>query len=84
MKVTLIFSLLIFLVSISLPAFSQDSLKIIYPENYRFNPGDDVEWSKPDFDDSNWKDYNLKEFPSDQWKGFGWMNRHPARQYDYR
>ena len=72
MKLTLKLLLLILLGSISLQVFAQDSIKIIYPENYRFKPGDDVEWSKPDFDDSDWKEYKLGEFPSDQWRGVGW------------
>ncbi len=73
MKLTLKLLLFVLLISISLPGFAQDSIKIIYPENYRFNPGDDVEWSKPGFDDSDWKEYNLGEFPSDQWRGVGWV-----------
>ena len=73
MKLTLIFSLFIFFISISIPIFSQDSLKILYPENYRFNPGDNIKWSNPDFDDSDWKEYKLGEFPVDQWRGFGWV-----------
>ncbi len=73
MKLTLKLLLLILLGSISLQVFAQDSIKIIYPENYRFNPGDDVNWSNPGFDDSDWKEYNLGEFPSDQWQGFGWV-----------
>jgi serine phosphatase RsbU (regulator of sigma subunit) len=73
MKLTLKLLLLILLGSISLQVFAQDSIKIIYPENYRFNPGDDVEWSKPGFNDSDWKEYNLGVFPSDQWRGVGWV-----------
>jgi hypothetical protein len=73
MKLTFILLLYIFLVSATAPVFSQDSIKIIYPENYRFNPDDNVESSKPGFDDSDWKEYKLKEFPYDQWKGFGWV-----------
>jgi len=73
MKLKLIFSLFIFFISIPFPVFSQDSLKIIYPENYRFKSGDNVKWSKPDFDDDDWKKYKLAEFPHDQWQGSGWV-----------
>jgi serine phosphatase RsbU (regulator of sigma subunit) len=73
MKPTLKLLILIFLISISLSVFAQDSFNVIYPQYYRFNPGDNIEWSNPDIDDSNWKEYNLKEFPEDQWQGFGWV-----------
>jgi len=73
MKLTLKLLLFILLISISLPVFAQDSIKIIFPENYRFNSGDNYEWSKPDFDDSDWKEYHLGKFPHDQWRGFGWV-----------
>ncbi|GAG59666.1 unnamed protein product, partial [marine sediment metagenome] len=73
MNLTLKFLPLIFLISISLTTFAQDSIKIIYPENYRFNPGDNSEWSNLGFDDSDWKEYNLGEIPYDQWRGFGWV-----------
>jgi serine phosphatase RsbU (regulator of sigma subunit) len=73
MKLTLKFSIFIFLISISLPVYAQDSIKIIYPENYRFNPGDNIKSSNPGFDDSDWKEYNLGVFPDDQWRGFGWV-----------
>ncbi|MGB5848049.1 MAG: hypothetical protein WBH40_06155, partial [Ignavibacteriaceae bacterium] len=71
MKLTIQF--LVLILSISFPVFTQESINIIYPENYRFNPSDNVQWSKPDFDDSDWKEYNLGEFPYDQWQGFGWV-----------
>lgn len=73
MKLILKLLLFILLISISLQVFAQDSIKIIYPENYRFNPGDDVNWSNPYFDDSDWKEYKLGEFPYDQWRGVGWV-----------
>jgi len=73
MKLTLNLLLPVLLISISLPVFAQDSLQIIYPETYKFNPADNKEWSKPDIDDSDWKEYNLGEFPEDQWQGFGWV-----------
>ncbi len=78
MKLTSKLLPLILLGSISLQVLAQDSIKIIYPEKYRFNPGDNIEWSKPGFDDSDWKEYNLGEFPSDQWRGVGWV-RIPVR-----
>ena len=73
MKLTFKLLQFILLISISLPVFAQDSLNIIYPDNYLFNPGDNIEWSKPGFDDSDWKEYNRGEFPYDQWRGFGWV-----------
>jgi serine phosphatase RsbU (regulator of sigma subunit) len=52
--------------------YPQNENEIIYPDSYRFSPGDNIEWSNPDFNDSDWNEYSLGEFPFDQWQGYGW------------
>lgn len=46
-------------------------------ENWKYHPGDNMEWADPDFDDSGW--YNLSpsslaidEMPDSLWSGYGW------------
>ena len=46
-------------------------------EGWRFNSGDDPDWSRPDFDDSEWRQaYTLlepDELSTDPWVGIGWF-----------
>ena len=46
---------------------------IIYPEIYRFHPGDDITWARSDIDDSGWDELPFGVFPYDRWDGIGWF-----------
>ena len=50
----------------------QSDIKIKYPEFYYFHPGDNLYWSNPIYDDTNWTKYPLDSFPEDEWTGLGW------------
>ncbi|MCR9015438.1 sensor histidine kinase [Aquiflexum gelatinilyticum] len=57
--------------------FKEGLLELKFKENWKYQPGDNIEWAKPDFDDSNW--YNLNpielkayQMPDSLWSGYGW------------
>lgn len=57
--------------------FKEGLLELKFNDSWRYHPGDDLEWSSPDFDDSNWYKVNpidLKAYqmPDSLWSGFGW------------
>ena len=87
-KIKIIFLLIfLFLILESIQAFaqiyylSQDSLKNNYrlwlPEQWKYQAGDDRQWAKPDFDDSDWQMQGtqlLREnMPEESWEGIGWF-----------
>jgi serine phosphatase RsbU (regulator of sigma subunit) len=47
--------------------------KITYPAFYKYHVGDQSQWSQPDFDDSQWPEARWDSFPTDQWRGIGWL-----------
>ena len=57
--------------------FKEGLLELKFSDAWRYQPGDNLEWAKPDLDDSKWyktdpiglKSYNM---PDSLWKGFGW------------
>ena len=51
--------------------------------NWKYHPGDGVEWSKPAFDDSNWETLEStllesRTMPQSGWTGIGWFRLHLA------
>jgi two-component sensor histidine kinase/nitrate reductase gamma subunit len=57
--------------------FKEGLLELKFKDAWRYQPGDNLEWAKPDFDDSDW--YNIDpnglkayQMPDSLWKGFGW------------
>ena len=57
--------------------FREGLLELKFKENWKYQPGDNLEWARPDFDDSNW--YNLNpielkayQMPDSLWSGYGW------------
>jgi signal transduction histidine kinase len=46
-------------------------------EGWRFHPGDDLNWAKPDFDDKNWIIYRpsslTEPIPDSLWNRYGWF-----------
>jgi hypothetical protein len=55
------------------PARSQLEGKIVYPNFYKYHTGDDTTWAQPEFDDSDWEQIEIDEFPLDRWQGIGWF-----------
>jgi two-component sensor histidine kinase len=57
--------------------FREGLLELKFKENWKYQPGDNPEWAKPDFDDSDWYKIDpigLKAYqmPDSLWSGFGW------------
>lgn len=57
--------------------FKEGLLELKFKDNWRYQPGDNLEWADPEFDDSDW--YNIDpislkayQMPDSLWKGFGW------------
>lgn len=52
-------------------------LELKFKDSWKYQPGDNLTWANPDFDDSNWlnldpiglKAYNM---PDSLWEGYGW------------
>jgi hypothetical protein len=55
----------------------KDFEDLVYQNGWRFNPGDDLNWADPDFDDSDWiysKPAGLtNQFRIHLWHGYGWF-----------
>lgn len=57
--------------------FKEGLLELKFNDTWRYQPGDDLAWANPNFDDSKWykidpiglKAYNM---PDSLWKGYGW------------
>jgi signal transduction histidine kinase/DNA-binding response OmpR family regulator len=47
--------------------------KIVFPQFYTYQVGDDTAWAQPAFDDSAWEKMKFDEFPFDRWRGIGWF-----------
>ena len=51
-------------------------------KNWKYHPGDGIEWAKPAFDDSNWETVENTlleaEIPQSGFSGIGWFRRHLA------
>jgi two-component sensor histidine kinase len=57
--------------------FKEGLLELDFKDNWKYQPGDNPEWAKPDFDDSDWHNINpidLKAYrmPDSLWSGHGW------------
>ncbi len=57
--------------------FKEGLLKLKFKDAWRYQPGDNPQWSHPEFDDSNWyriDPIGLKAYamPDSLWKGYGW------------
>ncbi|WP_373522183.1 histidine kinase dimerization/phosphoacceptor domain -containing protein [Aquiflexum sp.] len=57
--------------------FKEGLLELKFNDSWRYQPGDNLQWANPDFDDSGW--YNLDpiglkayQMPDSLWSGFGW------------
>ncbi len=52
-------------------------LHLGYLFGWRFHPGDDLDWSKPDYDESEWYYYKpsilTEPIPDSLWNGYGWF-----------
>jgi hypothetical protein len=65
-------------------------LELKFNNSWRYQPGDNLEWASPDFDDSKWQDVNpigLKAYqmPDSLWIGV-WLVAnylHCRLKYDY-
>jgi len=47
--------------------------KILFPDEYSYHFGDNINWAKDDFDDSLWNKVAIDSFPTDEWNGIGWF-----------
>lgn len=57
--------------------FKEGLLELDLKDNWKYQPGDNLEWAKPDFDDTDWHKINpidLKAYrmPDSLWSGYGW------------
>lgn len=57
--------------------FKEGLLELKFKDAWRYQPGDNLDWAKPDFDDSDWyriEPTGLKAYqmPDSLWKGYGW------------
>ncbi|MFQ5606213.1 MAG: sigma 54-interacting transcriptional regulator, partial [bacterium] len=41
--------------------------------HWKYHPGDNPDWAKPEFDDSEWEQMEGVTFPYDNWQGIGWF-----------
>ena len=46
-------------------------------DEWKYQPGDDMQWANPEFDDSGWYDISpgnlgIDEMPDSLWNGYGW------------
>jgi two-component system, NtrC family, sensor kinase len=64
-----------FLLVASDSLFDEGFLDLSLNRSWRFHPGDDLNWAKPDFDDRDWKFYNgFYELIHDSlWDSYGWF-----------
>ncbi|MFN3997402.1 histidine kinase dimerization/phosphoacceptor domain -containing protein [Algoriphagus sp.] len=57
--------------------FKEGLLELKFKDAWHYQPGDNLEWADPDFDDSDWYhldpiDLKAYQMPDSLWKGFGW------------
>ncbi len=57
--------------------FNEGLLELKFNNSWRYQPGDNLDWANPAFDDSKWLDVNpigLKAYqmPDSLWIGYGW------------
>jgi two-component sensor histidine kinase len=57
--------------------FKEGLIKLNLDLGWKYQPGDNLEWADPNFDDADWHSLNptgLKayEMPDSLWKGYGW------------
>lgn len=57
--------------------FKEGLLELKFQNSWRYQPGDNLEWANPNFDDAGW--YTLDpiglkayQMPDSLWKGYGW------------
>ena len=64
-------------IELSADMLNGDDQIIYIQDRWRFQPGDDSEWSQPDYDDSDWNviSTNLSEtdLAFNEWNGIGWF-----------
>ncbi len=62
---------------LSAPAFEYRPEFPITIENWRYHPGDDLEWANPSFDDRSWEityaRLTREQKPESKWSGIGWF-----------
>ncbi|MEX0719689.1 MAG: ATP-binding protein [Balneolaceae bacterium] len=56
-------------------------LNLSVNKHWKFHPGDNLNWSDPDFDDSEWHNIlpgglSINEMPDSLWTGYGWWRLH--------
>lgn len=66
-------------------SLSENDLKdgiMLYDIQWKYHPGDNNEWAKPDFNDSSWElvysGLNKYYMPKDGWQEVGWFRLHVA------
>jgi len=42
-------------------------------KSWKYSPGDNIEWARSEFDDSDWKQLEAGTFPHESWAGIGWF-----------
>ena len=57
--------------------FKEGLLELKFEEAWKYQPGDNLEWADPDFDDADWynidpTDLEVYQMPDSLWSGFGW------------
>jgi len=68
--------LLLLLLLLALPLMAQEEQTIVWPEYWFFLAGDNLDWARPDFNDSGWIKLPFGTFPSGQGRGTGWYRIH--------
>ena len=57
--------------------FEHDHSERFISHEWKYSPGDNLEWKNPGINDSNWAllrtDFSLDSIPSNSWKGIGWF-----------
>jgi serine phosphatase RsbU (regulator of sigma subunit) len=64
---------IIFLLLFNPNVFSKSKTNQILLPNFRWHPGDNVEWAKPSFNDKDWEMLPNRQFPFQKWTGIGWF-----------
>jgi two-component sensor histidine kinase len=57
--------------------FKEGLLELKFKDSWRYQPGDNLEWANPSFDDAGWYtldplDLKAYQMPDSLWKGYGW------------
>ncbi|MEX0719688.1 MAG: hypothetical protein WD059_03400, partial [Balneolaceae bacterium] len=62
---------------ISISEENETAVFISHRSEWRYHPGDNLEWANPEFDDSDWlsltpSSTSITELPDSLWPGYGW------------